>query len=43
MKKRTWIILIGIVVAAGALIWYFKFRDNGTVIVLQTDHPHTAH
>jgi HlyD family secretion protein len=42
MKKRTWIILIGIVVAAGVLIWYFKFRDNGTVIVLQTDHPHTG-
>lgn len=42
MKKRTWIILIGIVVAAGVLIWYFKFSDNGTVIVLQTDHPHTG-
>ena len=42
MKKRTWIILIGIVVAAGILIWYIKFRDNGTMIVLKTDYPSTG-
>lgn len=42
MKKRTWIILIGIVVAASVLIWYFSFKDNGTVIVLQTDNPRTG-
>ena len=40
MKKRTWIILTGLIIVAGVLIWYFKFRDNGTVVVLQTDHPH---
>ena len=34
--------MIGIIVAASVLIWYFKFRDNGTVIVLQADHPHTG-
>lgn len=40
MKKRyKWIIWVIIIAAAGTGIWFWKFRAEKTVIILETEHP----
>lgn len=39
MKKLKWIIWIVIIAAAAAGIWYWQFKKDEKVIVLQTEHP----
>ncbi|MFT3747584.1 MAG: efflux RND transporter periplasmic adaptor subunit [Agriterribacter sp.] len=40
MKKKTWIILIVIAALLAAGVWFWKFRDEGSVVILQTEQPH---
>lgn len=40
MKKRTWIILVIAILIVAVGIWAWKFRDEGKVVLLQTEHPH---
>lgn len=42
MKKKTWFILIIAVLIVAAGIWAWKFRDEGKIVLLQTEHPHTG-
>ncbi|MFT3703908.1 MAG: efflux RND transporter periplasmic adaptor subunit [Agriterribacter sp.] len=42
MKKKTWIILIVVAVLAAAGIWAWKFRNEGKIVQLQTEHPHVG-
>jgi HlyD family secretion protein len=40
MKKKKWIIPVVIVAAAGVALWFWKFREEEKVFVLQTEHPY---
>src|SRR6218665_3343667 len=40
MKKKTWIILIVTAALIAAGIWVWKLRDEGSVVMLQTEKPH---
>ncbi|OJY82415.1 MAG: efflux transporter periplasmic adaptor subunit [Sphingobacteriales bacterium 40-81] len=42
MKKKTWIILIVIAALIAVGVWFWKFRDEGTVVILQTEYPYTG-
>src|SRR5580700_5303380 len=39
MKKRGWIILLSVVLAAAVLFWYFRLRVTEKPEVLQTEMP----
>lgn len=40
MKKKTWIILIVTAALVAAGVWAWKFRDEGNIVMLQTEHAH---
>ncbi|WP_315821818.1 efflux RND transporter periplasmic adaptor subunit [Paraflavitalea speifideaquila] len=40
MKKFKWLIWILVIAAIGAGIWYWKFREEKTTIVLNIEKPH---
>ncbi|MBX3253988.1 MAG: efflux RND transporter periplasmic adaptor subunit [Chitinophagaceae bacterium] len=42
MKKKTWIILIMAIALVAAGVWVWKFRDEGSVVILQTEQPHAG-
>ncbi|MBX2923881.1 MAG: efflux RND transporter periplasmic adaptor subunit [Chitinophagaceae bacterium] len=42
MKKKTWIILIAAIALVAAGVWVWKLRDEGSVVILQTEQPHTG-
>lgn len=39
MKKYKWIIWVVIIAAVAVGIWFWKFRPEKTVVVLETEHP----
>lgn len=39
MKKYKWIIWVVIIAAVAVGIWFWKFRPEKTVLVLETEHP----
>jgi HlyD family secretion protein len=39
MKKIKWLIWILVIAAAGVAIWYWKFREEKTTLVLNTEQP----
>jgi len=39
MKKFKWLIWVLVLVAIGAGVWYWKFREEKTTIVLNTEKP----
>lgn len=39
MKKMKWLIWVLVVAGAGVAVWYWKFREEKTVIVLKTEKP----
>ena len=39
MKKMKWIIWILVIAAAGAGVWFWKFKEEKTTIVLNTEKP----
>lgn len=42
MKKKTWIIIILVAALIAIAVWFWKFRDEGSVVLLQTEHPYTG-
>jgi HlyD family secretion protein len=40
MKKFKWLIWVLVIAAIGAGIWYWKFREEKTTIVLNIEKPH---
>src|SRR6218665_789499 len=39
MKKYKWIIWVVIIAAVAVGIWFWKFRPEKTIVVLETEHP----
>lgn len=39
MKKFKWLIWVLVVIAAGVAVWFWKFREEKTTIVLKTEQP----
>ncbi len=42
MKTKQWIILVAVVAAGAVALWYWKFREEEKVIVLQTEQVRTG-
>ena len=42
MKKYKWMIWVGLIVLAGIIIWFWKFRKEDPKIVLDTVRPATG-
>ena len=40
MEKKKWILLVVVLAAGAAALWYWKFRAEEKVYVLQTEHPY---
>jgi HlyD family secretion protein len=40
MNKKQWIILMVVLAAGAAAIWFWKFRNDEKLFVLQTEHPY---
>lgn len=40
MEKKKWILLVIVLAAGAAALWYWKFRGEEKVYVLQTEHPY---
>lgn len=39
MKKYKWIIWVAVIAAVAVAVWFWKFRAEKSVIVLETEHP----
>lgn len=39
MKKYKWIIWVAIIAAVAVAVWFWKFRSEKSVVVLETEHP----
>lgn len=39
MKKFKWILWVVLIAAVAVAIWFWKFRPEKTVVVLETEHP----
>ena len=40
MKKKQWIIWVVVLAAGAVAIWFWKFREEEKLFVLQTEHPY---
>jgi len=39
MKKYKWIIWVAVIAAVAVAVWFWKFRSEKSIIVLETEHP----
>lgn len=39
MKKYKWIIWVVVIAAVAVAVWFWKFRSEKSIIVLETEHP----